>query len=1192
MKHYLLVSHCQGKSYRSSRRIASSFLNRVAEKTWEGKLSQEGLSILVGALKAKASRHNCIVIYEVTPYGKRKVIHIGNSRHYTNDGEFAFSQSTIAIRPEINESAIMRLMAKMAEMAGYLHDLGKATEWFQKKLQMAIEKNIGLADPVRHEVISTLLSRKVLEIISQASAPQDIGKMCQLQLSFITDAFLIKHTQRTQHECAKSISRLLNQQLSRSPDSLIDAVSLGIEWLVLSHHRLPEGPQKFSERKPSISYTGKFGGNYFIKVPAPDESISDEDKNGKEYGFKDKTFDLNLTLCDKGQPYMDSAWQKAVLDCFQRIKKLSEKCSLENLNFNNQAYAAALSFMGRPSVVYADYMISSEKKPSGKVKRDGIIYANTIGHEEDAQFADTLVIHLLGVGARANQYFSELFLRKDGLLNNLPSLDVQERMVMLPGLQSRTQDARYKWQDVLRDKLAPHRSHAPFFASVMGKTGAGKTRGNMMLMHALCEKMRFSCAIGLRSLVKQTYGAYQEPFIGLRKEQVALLIGEAGAIQETDHQAPDGTGNSLEADSQTLMGDYLIDGVQLFDHELGNLFDKGKQRALLCNPIQVMTVDHIMPGASLSRSVELKLLMHLMSTDIILDEIDDYSIESQVALSRMAFIAGLFGRRFVISSATATPIIQEAFFEGWQSGINLHQELFVYKENKLKPFAVLASHVEGNEVITCEIERFRNYCDGFIKNVSLEARTQARHRLEVASIPRKDSKTASLGQITGLYSNPRRLNAQQHEAIVDVIHRAHDYHGVEHDGIKVSSGFVRFNNVSNAQHLAMALNQRIDDAELLVFCYHSQMTFWERKSIEDVLLSVNNRKSKGGIDGDKVIFEHPLIKEATKRAKQAGKNDVILVLCTTNIIEVGRDHDYDWAILEPSSTRSLVQSCGRVWRHRMKALGGYPNVWVLSSNVKSLCGLEDGKPKMKQPISTWSMHGIEDDEWVVEDQRKPVIRLQEPVTELSKKSLEGLGLKLESKPLMRGMPQTYKALVDYVNLYEDLIKSPVVHSGLCLEIPSSVKCSFMTSLELAQQYLHLHGVDNEHFRFDKPSALEYGNDTFDWLTSHHADRRKLREGGGRFHLTYSTSFAGTDSYGQPCGDWILQDAKESRSVKFQYSQLLIGNVWMPPALEAFMEENGMNSYRSCFVALRKDQAEGSLEGKYKYIRGIGLVKNT
>ena len=34
--------------------------------------------------------------------------------------------------------------------------------------------------------------------------------------------------------------------------------------------------------------------------------------------------------------------------------------------------------------------------------------------------------------------------------------------------------------------------------------------------------------------------------------------------------------------------------------------------------------------------------------------------------------------------------------------------------------------------------------------------------------------------------------------------------------------------------------------------------------------------------------------------------------------EVGRDHDFDWAIIDASSVQSIVQTAGRVNRHRLE----------------------------------------------------------------------------------------------------------------------------------------------------------------------------------------------------------------------------------------------------------------------------------
>lgn len=1188
MKHYLLVSHCNGKAYRTTRRLASGFLNRVSEKTWEGHLSQEALSILVTALKAKATRLSCIVIYETRSYGQEKVIHIGNIKHYSADGDFAFSQSTITDKQDFNQSPITRLVSKCVEVAGLKHDLGKAVIRFQGNLDDGVNGKNPIPNPIRHEVLSALLANDLMANWSAIKEPADIGRHAAFTWPTLLANYQAK-TEADMHSQSQKIAQELNRYYGRRPANNWEAISQGISWLILSHHRLPEGTERQSGEHPSINYTGSRGGNYFLKIPKPNEQIGDETQSSHRVKYSVKHFNQNLALCDKGQPFMDSRWQSAVFDCLKRLEKMALNLD-RDLHLEDPEWSACLAFMGRPALVYADYIISSEKKPSGHIQRGSVIYANTTLNNGRPEFADTLLTHLLGVGERANRYFNHLFMRKNAIIDQLPGLSVAERNTILYPLNRDGSDSRYAWQDAMRKKLMPHRGKAPFFASLMGKTGSGKTRGNMMLMHSLCDQLRFSCAIGLRSLVKQTFDAYQQPFIGLKKDHVALLIGEAGGLQEDANTEIDGTGNSLDVDHASLIGDYILEGQTLLEHDLIALLDSKKQRAMLCNPVQVMTVDHIMPGASLGRSVELKLLMHLMSTDIVLDEIDDYAIESQVALSRMAFIAGLFGRRFVISSATASPIIQKAFFENWKAGIERHAHLFRFSEPEAKPFAVLASHVEGHEANVVSLDAFNDSCLAFTQQVSREAGGQARHRLDVLTVPVKAE--TEKGDLHALYRNARQLSRAQHEVVVKGILQAHHHHKVTGDaGISVSSGFVRFNNVSNAQHLARALHSREHSEALIIpICYHSQMTAWERREIEDRLLMLNNRKDQQGISGDAIIFHREVVKRALEQAKQLNKSDVIFVLCTTNIIEVGRDHDYDWAILEPSSTRSLVQSCGRVWRHRKKSLTDVANVWILSSNVKALCGAENGLKKGKDPIATWSRHGIEDDTWGKES----IIRLRYPLTKYSASALKSLGIDAPSaNSSSRSLVAHYRALIHTVDLFSELTNSTgkLVHAGLCLEIPHTLSDRFMTSLEMAQQQLHLFGYSGDPaYRYDKPSAQDYANKPFEWVTSHHADRRYLREASDRYHAVYNAEQNGFREDGNPHDKWVVSTGKESQWVKLTILESPAGTLWLPLTLQDYLEGHPDDSdFRASFIALRKDQVDKAKEGKLAYLPGIGLM---
>lgn len=41
------------------------------------------------------------------------------------------------------------------------------------------------------------------------------------------------------------------------------------------------------------------------------------------------------------------------------------------------------------------------------------------------------------------------------------------------------------------------------------------------------------------------------------------------------------------------------------------------------------------------------------------------------------------------------------------------------------------------------------------------------------------------------------------------------------------------------------------------------------------------------------------------------------IVVATPLEEAGRDHDFDWAVIDPSSAQSIVQTSGRVNRHRL-----------------------------------------------------------------------------------------------------------------------------------------------------------------------------------------------------------------------------------------------------------------------------------
>jgi CRISPR-associated endonuclease/helicase Cas3 len=113
--------------------------------------------------------------------------------------------------------------------------------------------------------------------------------------------------------------------------------------------------------------------------------------------------------------------------------------------------------------------------------------------------------------------------------------------------------------------------------------------------------------------------------------------------------------------------------------------------------------------------------------------------------------------------------------------------------------------------------------------------------------------------------------------------------------------------------------------------YHSRYSLAVRSHIENKLDAILNRKDLASIWSTETGVGDIL-------ANQTSKNHIFVVLASP-VAEVGRDHDYDWSIVEPSSMRSIIQLAGRVIRHReLTAPLKHPNILLLNQNIKALRG--------------------------------------------------------------------------------------------------------------------------------------------------------------------------------------------------------------------------------------------------------------
>lgn len=174
-----------------------------------------------------------------------------------------------------------------------------------------------------------------------------------------------------------------------------------------------------------------------------------------------------------------------------------------------------------------------------------------------------------------------------------------------------------------------------------------------------------------------------------------------------------------------------------------------------------------------------------------------------------------------------------------------------------------------------------------------------------------------------------------------------------------------------------------------IMAYHSRQVLLLRHEQEKHLDEVLKRKEKLG--EMPAAFNVPEIK---RHLNSTTAQHVLFILVATPVEEVGRDHDFDWAIVEPSSYRSIIQLSGRVRRHRQTGVE-LPNVAIMQFNLKAL--RKDGKPAFCRPgyeVNTLKLvtHDVCQlvDEGVLKAGINAIPRIQQPETLRPKHQLADL----------------------------------------------------------------------------------------------------------------------------------------------------------------------------------------------------------
>ena len=907
------VSQCEKKALKRTRRVLDAFASRIGNNTWQTVITQEGLNAVRKLLRKTASKNTAVSCHWIRDRSRSELLWVvGKRDEFSHAGVVPVHTTTknIANNQWQNNWHYLPLIRVATALAALFHDLGKATICFQEKLK----KTNFQADPLRHEWISCLLLHAFVQHCCRSDKSSDIDWLDALSKGNI-DENMLKNALKDSAEGAAPLYKL-------PPLATI------VAWLVLTHHRLPLPPKESLHR---------------YKDPLPEyQQLLKALKADFDYNNPESEIDIKDCLA------FANGFLSNSIPWIREVKKWASKALKRQdllADIVDSGGMRVVLFYSRLSLMLGDHSYSSQGADSNW-KSVVELFANT----ESGKLKQKLDEHLVGVLKSALS-----------IVNCLPLFET-ELPVAKETKSLRIKSPRsFEWQDKAVRQINQWRrenNHTEpedqfgFFAVNMASTGKGKTFANAKIMHALssdCSKLRYILALGLRTLTLQTGDEYKNR-LGLTDNDLAVLIGSKAVLdlhnqgQETKYEQSEAEKSGSESTEELLKEEFsrediYYDTQNIPEKYLKTILRKGKDRHFLYAPVLACTIDHIIMATETTRGGRHILpSLRLMSSDLVIDEIDDFDVNDLKAIGRLIHLVGLLGRKAMISSATIPPDLAKGLFHAYRQGWLLFATSRGISQNVgcawVDEFRTNVSTISYKSGEHCS---FSCLHDQFVQQRVRKLREEKVKRKAVISVLEVPHE-----------NDVKTLEKQYFESVKQYIEQMHEKHFIvdEISTVQVSFGVVRVANIKPCVNLARYLLEEAewrDDVNVKVMAYHSQQVLLMRNEQEKHLDVVLKRKNP------QAAFENPIIKEHL--SERSAKN-MIYILVATPVEEVGRDHDFDWAVVEPSSYRSIIQLAGRVLRHRNKS-PVEPSIMLMQYNLKGYIqkysDKRDNKPVFYRP---------------------------------------------------------------------------------------------------------------------------------------------------------------------------------------------------------------------------------------------------
>lgn len=904
----LLVSQCDKRALTETRRILDQFAERRGDRTWQTPITQAGLDTLRKLLRKTARKNTAVACHWIRGLDHSELMWIvGDARRFNTEGAVPTNttRNDVLRSKDENDWHTAQDIRLLATLAALLHDLGKAGVAFQERLR----GERGERNRYRHEWVSLRL------FLAFVGDDDDEGWLARMASDTGADAADWIGTGRYLRDG-------VDTGIERQPFRLLTTrapLAAAIGWLVVTHHRLPCHPAERNDGSGQAGIGVRAVGFQQAWLETPLAAVAHD---WNEIDQRSTPAEATPYWQLAGElPAVDPAWRTQARRVAQALLDLRRH---RGSGWLGNPYVMHLS---RLCLMLADHHYSSlgigqDGKPVTErqrfVQRDQTVFANTL---RPGVMNQSLLEHLLGVGHTASL-----------IAHALPNFEQHlPRLANHRGLRKRSADARFAWQDKAFDAASglreSAREHGAFIVN-MASTGCGKTLANARILYALADPqlgVRISYALGLRTLTLQTGRSYRDD-LHLGDDELAVLVGGSAsrALFEYYEQRAEATGSASTQDLLDEDSHVLYEGNEADHPLLSRALANPDIRRLISAPMLVCTVDHLAPATeSLRAGRQIAPMLRLMSSDLVLDELDDYDLDDLPALTRLMHWAGMLGSRVVLSSATLPPALVEGMFMAYRAG-RRH-----YRRNRGQEHAAEGAPIDVPCLWADEFGAQAQGCTTDDDFATAHARFVERRvaRLQEAAPLR-------LAELLPVAIDSKQPVSSIHAAFAGLVHaaslRLHGGHAQPDpkSGKRVSFGLVRMANIEPIVEVARALieSDMPADTRLHLCVYHARFPLLLRSAIEAMLDATFNRR-----DAD-AVWQQPDIRRALDKHQE--KNHLFVVLASP-VCEVGRDWDADWALAEPSSMRSLIQLAGRVQRHRRES-PKTSNMLVFDTNLRGI----------------------------------------------------------------------------------------------------------------------------------------------------------------------------------------------------------------------------------------------------------------